>query len=50
MAKLYDELEKATWPEEPVSGERQARIVDLALEQIGKEKPVRPQAGCGGGR
>lgn len=38
MAKLYDELEKATWPEEPVSGERQARIVDLAVGQIEKEK------------
>lgn len=42
MAKLYDELEKAAWPEEPLSGDRQARIVHLALEQIGKEKPVRP--------
>lgn len=42
MAKLYDELEKAAWPEEPLSGDRQARIVDLAVGQIGKEKPVRP--------
>lgn len=41
MAKLYEELEKATWPEEPLSEEQRARIVGLAVGQIEKEENAR---------